>query len=48
MERTILGLVLVAGLTVPAPGQTIVVALNGVGDFTEISVLVKRGEYVIH
>ena len=48
MKTTILGLVLVAGLTVPALGQTIVVDLNGVGDFTEISVLVKRGEYVIH
>ena len=58
MKTTILGLVLAAGLAVPALGREIVVDLNGGGNFTEIqaaintaedgdTVLVKPGEYVI-
>ncbi len=58
MKATVLGLVLAAGISIPALGREIVVDLNGGAEFTAIqpaidaaedgdTVLVKPGEYVI-
>ena len=44
MKATILGVVLAAGLTIPALGREFVVDLNGGGDFTEIQAVIEGAE----